>query len=142
MVQAALDGYPAAPVDRACFGTADASVIAARCDEFLRRELGAGIAAPRFYATSTGCVLGVDLEDGRVVVVKVHQPGTEPLVLAAIQRVQRHLHERGFPAPGIAEARAMLGARPGDRIGHDDSDRWSRTRPGPQRPCRRLRPRP
>jgi Phosphotransferase enzyme family len=83
--------------------------MATLADEFLRRELGAGIAGPRFYVASTGCVLGVDLDDGRGVVVKVHQPVTAAPVLAAVQRVQRHLHERGFPAPVPLAGPAALG---------------------------------
>ncbi len=109
MIQAALDRYPAAPVDRACFGTTDAAAIAALTDQFLRRELGAGVGEPRFYVTSTGCALGVVLDDGRPVVLKAHQPVTAAPLLAAIQRVQRHLHARGFPAPRPLAGPARIG---------------------------------
>jgi hypothetical protein len=111
-IQATLDAYPAAPIDRACFGTTDATAMAALADEFLRREVGAGIAAPHFYATSTGCALGLDLDDGRAVVLKVHQPHTVPAELAAVQRVQRELHRRGFPAPRPLAGPAPLGPAP------------------------------
>lgn len=83
--------------------------MATLADEFLRREVGAGIAAPRFYVASTGCVLGAELDDGRRAVLKVHQPITAASVLAAIQRVQRHLHVRGFPAPVPLAGPAPLG---------------------------------
>jgi len=66
-------------------------------------------------------VLGADLDDYRAVVLKVHQPVTAAPVLATVQRVQHHLHERGFPAPvplagpaplgpGIAIVESMLAA--------------------------------
>ncbi|HEV2310353.1 MAG TPA: hypothetical protein VGU73_07510, partial [Acidimicrobiia bacterium] len=42
-------------------------------------------------------------------VLKVHQPITPPAVLAAVQRVQRHLRERGFPAPSPVAGPARLG---------------------------------
>lgn len=95
--------------------------MATLADDFLRHELGAGIAAPRFYVASTGCVLGADLDDGRAVVLKVHQPVTTAPVLATVQRVQHHLHEGGFPAPvplarpapfgpGVAIVESMLAA--------------------------------
>ena len=54
-------------------------------------------------------MLGADLDDGQRVVLKVHQPATAPPVLAAIQRVQRHLHEHGFPAPAPLAGPAGLG---------------------------------
>ena len=83
--------------------------MAGLADQFLRRELGAGIAAPRFYVASAGCVLGAELDDGRAVVLKVHQPITAAPELAAVQRVQRHLHEHGFPAPVPLAGPARLG---------------------------------
>jgi hypothetical protein len=54
-------------------------------------------------------VLGADLDDGRVVVLKVHQPVTAAPMLATVQRVQRHLHERGFPAPVPLAGPAPIG---------------------------------
>ena len=108
MVRAAIDRFPPAPVERLCFGTPDASAIAARLDEFLRRELGAGIDEPCFYVTSVGCVLGAVLDDRRRVVVKAHQPGSDPDQLAAVQRVQRHLGAHGFPAPAPIAGPAPL----------------------------------
>ena len=84
-------------------------MIAAHFDRFLRREVGVGVARPHFYATSTGCALGVTLTDGRRVVVKAHQPRTDGSVLAAVQRVQAHLGAQGFPAPAPVAGPARLG---------------------------------
>ena len=85
VIQAALDRYPAAPVDRACFGTTDVSAIAAvLADTFLTP----GSRRWR-YATNV-------LQDGRPVVLKAHQPMRElswPPSSGSI--CKRH----GFPAP-------------------------------------------
>ena len=80
-----------------------------------------------FFASSTGSVHGVALEDGRRVVVKAHRAGADVERLAASQRVQAWLAERGYPAPlplvgpaplgrGTATAEALL-----DRGAHADA---------------------
>lgn len=94
-------------VERAVFGTTDAGEIAAAIARFCRAELGSAPAAALFYEASVGCVLGVDLDDGRRVVLKVHQPDKSAARLAACQAVQVALHARGFPCP-----EPLLGPRP------------------------------
>lgn len=83
-------------VERLVFGEEDA---ATELHAFCRRELGSGVAAELFSATSVGVVTGVELEDGRRVVVKAHQPRQGADFLGAVHRVQAHLHREGFPAP-------------------------------------------
>lgn len=86
-------------VDELIFGSRDAAVIEAAVDGFCRSQLGAAIVEVLFRATSVGVVFGVRLEDGRRVVVKVHQPRELRETLEAVQAVQAHLHSTGFPCP-------------------------------------------
>jgi hypothetical protein len=86
-------------VERVVYGTTDPAQVAALADAFCREHLGTGIAAPLFYRAHVGSVFGVQLEDGRRLVVKVHQPDSPPSYLAAVQLVQRHLADQGFPCP-------------------------------------------
>jgi hypothetical protein len=94
-------------IERAVFGTVDAGEIAVAVARFCRAELGAAPAVGLFYEASIGCVLGLDLDDGRRVVLKVHQPDKSAARLAACQAVQSGLHARGYPCP-----EPLLGPRP------------------------------
>jgi hypothetical protein len=86
-------------VDALVFGTTAPAAIAAQIDAFCRASLASPITHARFYRVSVGCVAGVDLEDGRSVVVKAH-PGTRSERFhAACHTVRRYLVERGFPCP-------------------------------------------
>ena len=84
---------------RAVFPDGSAAGVASALDDFCRRQLGAGVEAAEFFEASVGSVHGLRLDDGRRVVVKVHAPRTSVRFLAAVQAVQRHLADRGFPAP-------------------------------------------
>ena len=98
-IHALIGDWDNPAVERAIFGTADPAQIAAQMNAFCRERLGAGIAEALFYRSSIGCVFGLELEDGRRVVVKAHQPDYPAGYLGAIQRVTRHLASRGFPCP-------------------------------------------
>jgi hypothetical protein len=52
-----------------------------------------------FYAASSGCVFGLDLADGRSVVLKAYQSRWELPFLRAVQRVQRAVALSGFACP-------------------------------------------
>lgn len=86
-------------MESAVFGTGDPQVVGELVEDWCRRALGAGIARPIFYAVSVGSVVGAELEDGRRVVVKVHQHRWSPPFLSAVSRVQLHLADAGFPCP-------------------------------------------
>jgi Phosphotransferase enzyme family len=86
-------------VEQAIFETTDPDVIAGLVTEAAGRLLGAPVAGGLFYAASSGCVFGLQLADGRSVVLKAYQARWERSFLAAVQRVQRGLAERGFPCP-------------------------------------------
>jgi hypothetical protein len=86
-------------VERVIFGTTDtdrrAALIARTVDDLLGVAVEGGI----FYGASAGCVLGLHLSDGRSVVLKAYQPHWELPFLQATQRVQRAVHQSGFPCP-------------------------------------------
>jgi hypothetical protein len=95
--QQARDANPV--VERAILGTADPAAIAAQVASFCRAQLGTTIALLRFYWVSVGCVLGLDLEDGRSIVVKVQNGARDGRYLAACLDVRRELVAAGFPCP-------------------------------------------
>lgn len=86
-------------VDKVVFGTAVAAEIAAVIEGFCERELGARVAGARFYRVSAGCVAGLDLEDGRAVVIKAQQGGRREAYLAASLELRALLADGGFPCP-------------------------------------------
>ncbi len=88
------------------FGTADAAIIARTIDVLVRAQLGSGVAGYLCYGASVGSTHGVQLEDGRRVVVKVRPPAeTNPDLaldrdaLVQIVGLQRVLADAGFPCP-------------------------------------------
>jgi hypothetical protein len=62
----------------------------------------------RFFATNAGSVHGVRLHDQRHVVAKGYRREVDLAHLAAVQRVQAHLADGGFPAPRPVLAPAPL----------------------------------
>lgn len=116
-------------VELAIYGSDEAAAIAREVDAFCRRELGGGVARALFHTASIGAVTAVELDDGRRVVVKAHQPERDVEWLREVVRVQMHLASRGLyattvcggPAPigrghAIVEAFAATGAT---RDGHE-----------------------
>lgn len=96
-------------VEQATFGTGDPEAIVRAVDAFCRDELGAEVARYRFYQSSIGSVHGVELGDGRAVVVKVHQPERGRAFLDEVVRVQMHLASRGLYATTVCGGPAPLG---------------------------------
>ncbi len=87
------------PNEQALFGTEDPATVAAMVDGWCRAHLGSPIARYRFFDSSSASVHGVELADGRAVVVKGHRPGVSTDFLRAMTAVQRGLARTGFPAP-------------------------------------------
>jgi hypothetical protein len=88
------------------FGTGDAAKIAFTVDAFCRQHLGSGVDGYLFYAASVGSTHGIELCDGRRVVLKARPPSeTNPdLALGFAQtttvcKVMTWLSQRGFPCP-------------------------------------------
>ncbi len=86
-------------VCRAVFGTTAPTSIAKAIDEACRSHLGSAVARGRFYRVSVGCVAGVDLDDGRSVVVKAQASRRAAAAFGALFAVRRHLARSGFPCP-------------------------------------------
>jgi hypothetical protein len=105
--------------ERDIFGTADPAQIAAVVGAFCLTHFGAPVAAPLFYASSIGAVFGLELTDGRRVVVKAHQPDQPSAFLAAVQQVQRVLVDHRYPCPA-----PLLGPVPIGR-GHVTVERYA-----------------
>jgi len=78
-------------------------------ERFCLAELGSGVRRVLFERASTGIVRGIELEDGRHVVVKAHQPEQDAQFLAAVRDVQAFLHAQGYPAPQPLAGPAPLG---------------------------------
>src|SRR5574341_1141640 len=98
-IAAQIEEWDNPAVERAIFGMSVPEHIAALVDAFCRRELGSGIAAPLFYRSSIGVVFGLELDDGRRLVLKGHQPDVPAGYLAAVVSITRRLAESGFPCP-------------------------------------------
>jgi hypothetical protein len=93
--------WPGARVERSIFGTDDP-------DEIWARALAACPDAVECFAfeVSVGALFGLRLRDGARVALKIHTDRCDDRYLAAVQRVQAHLSEQGFPCP------RPLGVRP------------------------------
>jgi len=88
-------GWPGPWVEDEIFGTHEPDAVAAALSGFL----GVAPARTLFYEVSVGVVAGVELEDGRRLVVKAHRPNVRAAFLEASTGVQRALADAGFPAP-------------------------------------------
>jgi hypothetical protein len=88
-------GSPDAELER--YGVAEPDAVAELVDAFVRDHLGAGIARGLFYTVSIGAVVGVELIDGRRVVLKVQPGRTSRSHLTAATEVQRTVASIGFP---------------------------------------------
>ena len=90
-------------------GTADATELAGRIDLFCRRHARAALARCFLCRFSVGAAFGVELDDGRRVVLKAYPRSRPPEFLDAATRVQRHLAAEGFPCPRPLVAPAPFG---------------------------------
>ncbi len=86
-------------VEQAIFGTGDAQQIAGQVNTFCTAQLGSSVDDYLFYESSQGAVFGIQLSDGRKVVLKAHQPERPPAFLSAIYDVQRYLANHNYPCP-------------------------------------------
>lgn len=102
-------GAEPAWVELALFGSDDARAIAIEIDGFCRRELKAGVARGLFHQSSVGSVSGVELDDGRRVVLKGHAPERSLEWLREVVRVQMHLASRRRYVTTVVAGPAPLG---------------------------------
>lgn len=100
-------GWPGPFIEDEIFGGHEPERIAEALDRFCGETLQASPVACRFYEASVGCVAGLELSDGRNVVVKAHRPHSDRAQLGAAHVVQATLAARGFPCP-----RPLVGPAP------------------------------
>ncbi|GCE07057.1 hypothetical protein [Dictyobacter aurantiacus] len=79
------------------FGMAEPRLITEQIDAFCARKLGSGIASTLFYEVSIGVVCGLQLVDGRRIVLKLLGPDESMERLRGVTRVQGYLLEQGYP---------------------------------------------
>jgi hypothetical protein len=96
-------------VERVIFGTTDADQMATIIARTVDDVLGVAVDGGVFYGASAGCVVGLHVTDGRSVVLKAYQPHWELPFLRATQRVQRAVHQSGFPCPSPIAGPVPLG---------------------------------
>jgi hypothetical protein len=113
--------------ERAVHGEVTLPELRAFLDSWARGRLGSGIADVRFRAGRIDAVWGVELQDGRAVVVKAHRAPVDVDAVAAAREAQSVLAGAGYPAPvtlagpdevdgRVLTAETLLaGARPGGR---------------------------
>jgi hypothetical protein len=101
-------------VEMDCFGTDNVTQIAKIMDDFCEAYLGSGLRGHLFYGASVGSTHGIQLEDGRELVVKLRppretnpDPSLDRTSLEAICQVMKWLADRGYPCP-----RPLLGPTP------------------------------
>src|SRR5918997_5436380 len=88
---------PISDTERALYGPVTTREIGDFLDTWVRGRLGSPIEDIRFRAGRIDVVWGVELKDGRAVVIKTHRPPVDPNVLRATHEAQRMLADAGFP---------------------------------------------
>jgi hypothetical protein len=97
-------------VELAIFGTDNSSTIASTLASFRRCHLHGEIGQAIFYASSIGSVAGLELDDGRRVVLKTHQPGVSLAFLNEVVSLRKHIAGVGGPSPAVLLGPTPLGA--------------------------------
>jgi Ser/Thr protein kinase RdoA (MazF antagonist) len=96
-------------VERLIFDAENDEEIQAIIELFCRETLGVPVRGTLFRRTSVGVVFGVELEDGRRVVVKAHQPRQSSEFLRVVYETQTRLAQLRFPCPRPLAEPAPLG---------------------------------
>ena len=94
-----VDAEPLTDTERAVYGDLTPPELRSRVDAWAREHLGSPIATVRFRAGRIDAVWGVDLDDGRAVVIKAHRPPVDQPALRATVDAQSTLARAGFPCP-------------------------------------------
>lgn len=81
------------------FGGIDEGEVTGVMSSWCLRVLGSPIRRVLFWVEGVGCAVGMELQNGRDVVVKVVRPDQPVARLTAVQDVQRLLVADGYPAP-------------------------------------------
>jgi hypothetical protein len=90
---------PLSDTERAVFGPVTAQEIHTSLEGYVQQQLGCRIARIRFRAGRIDVVWGVDLDDGRAVVIKTHRPPADLESLRVVTDALRLLSAADFPCP-------------------------------------------
>lgn len=90
---------PPSDTERAVFGSVTSEEMHAFLNAYLNQQLGSGIARVRFRAGRIDMVWGVELDDGRAVVIKVHRSPADLEALGVVVDALGLLSTAGFPCP-------------------------------------------
>src|SRR5690242_9658053 len=82
-----------------CMGAVTFPELFAFMDQWARIRLGSGIADVRFRAGRIDAVWGVELQDGRAVVIKAHRTPVDLHAARATRDAQQTIVAAGFPCP-------------------------------------------
>ena len=99
VIVAAISTENSQTLARSIIGTADIARILEDLRALCEHWLSSDPEEILFCTVGVGATFGLRLRDGRRVALKAHPPGRSPDFLLAVQKVQDHLHSRGFPAP-------------------------------------------
>lgn len=91
------DVEPVVGTERAVYGAITSTQLRSFLDSWARDRLGAPISSVRFRSGRIDVVWGVELADGRRVVIKTHRPPVDRGPLGAAVEAQRVLTAAGFP---------------------------------------------
>jgi hypothetical protein len=94
-----MDLDPPSGTEGAIFGSMTSKEILVFLDDHVRRQLGSGVARVRFRAGRIDAVWGVELADGRAVVIKTHRPPADVAALRATADAKQLLVAARFPCP-------------------------------------------
>lgn len=83
----------------ATFGAIDAQGVASWYERICVTALRSSVSRGVFFGASAGCVVGVELADGRQVVIKAYQPRWRLDALQAVSTAQLRLSLAGFACP-------------------------------------------
>ena len=133
--QVPADHEPAEAIsdtERAVYGAVTSGELRAFLDAWVRDRLGSPIEEVRFRAGRIDVVWGVQLEDGRAVVIKTHRSPVDIDAIRAANAAQRLLAISGFPCAAplagpdevegrVLTAEALIDGRTPD--GRDPADR-------------------
>ena len=108
VIREQLASWSQTPVELAIFETGEPAAIAATFERFCREQLGVVVRGSLFYQSSIGAVAGLELEDGRRVVLKAYQPDRTRERLEEVVRLQGHLSRHGGLAPPVLTGPAPL----------------------------------
>jgi hypothetical protein len=89
----------ATDTERAIHGTDSVRRVQTFLSRYTEDRLGSAVAQVRFRAGRIDAVWGLELKDGRAVVVKGHRPPADVGAITAARDAQRLLSAAGFPCP-------------------------------------------